>query len=199
MKKIIVATGNLGKLNEIRQVLSDLPMALLPQSELKIREVEETGLTFVENAIIKARYACQKSGLPAIADDSGLAVDALEGKPGIHSARYAGSRKNDSSNIEKLLHDLENVSDEHRGAQFYCVIVYMRHEQDPTPIICQGSWRGSIMRIPRGNSGFGYDPVFYLSEQQCTAAELSAEDKNRLSHRGQALHQLKKKLNDLYE
>ena len=190
MKQIVLASNNPGKVREIGQMLADLELEVLPQSSFNIEEVEETGLSFVENAIIKARHAAAAAGLPAIADDSGLEVDALNGAPGIYSARYAGPGASDTENLQKLLADLEKVPQEHRTARFQCLMVYMRHAQDPTPLICQGTWEGRIMFEPRGKSGFGYDPVFFVPSHDCPSAELASEVKNQLSHRGQALRHL---------
>jgi len=190
MKQIVLASNNPGKVREIGQMLADLDLEVLPQSAFKIEEVEETGLSFVENAILKARHAAANSGLPAIADDSGLEVDALNGAPGIYSARYAGAGATDTQNLQKLLADLEKVPQEQRTARFQCLLVYMRHAQDPTPRIYQGTWEGRITFEPRGESGFGYDPVFFVPSHNCTSAELAPEVKNALSHRGQALRQL---------
>jgi len=190
MKQIVLASNNPGKVREIGQMLADLDLEVLPQSAFKIEEVEETGLSFVENAILKARHAAANSGLPAIADDSGLEVDALNGAPGIYSARYAGAGATDTQNLQKLLADLEKVPQEQRTARFQCLLVYMRHAQDPTPRIYQGTWEGRIAFEPRGESGFGYDPVFFVPSHNCTSAELAPEVKNALSHRGQALRQL---------
>lgn len=189
MKQLVLATGNSGKLEEMNSLLATLDIEVLPQSRLNIPEADETGLSFVENAILKARNAAHYSGLPAIADDSGLEVDALAGAPGIYSSRYAGPEANDKDNVRKLLHELRDIAPAERNARFQCVIVYMTHEYDPTPLICQGSWEGYILPAPQGDKGFGYDPVFYVAEQQCSAAELDAAVKNRLSHRGQALQQ----------
>jgi len=196
--RIVLASGNPGKVREINQILAGSGIEVVPQSELGVPEAEETGLTFVENAILKARNAARHSGLPAIADDSGLEVDALNGAPGIYSARYAGPGASDTENLQKLLRNLEGVSEAQRTARFQCLMVYMRHADDPTPLICQGTWEGRILTAPQGESGFGYDPVFYVPETQCSAAELSAEDKNRRSHRGQALRCLAKKLKQPY-
>jgi XTP/dITP diphosphohydrolase len=190
MKQIVLASNNPGKVREIGQMLADLDLEVLPQSAFKIEEVEETGLSFVENAILKARHAAADSGLPAIADDSGLEVDALNGAPGIYSARYAGAGATDTQNLQKLLDDLEKVPQEQRTARFQCLLVYMRHAQDPTPRIYQGTWEGRITFEPRGESGFGYDPVFFVPSHNCTSAELAPEVKNALSHRGQALRLL---------
>jgi len=190
MQRIVLASSNPGKVREIGQMLADFDVQVLPQSEFDVSEVEETGLTFVENAILKARNAAQQSGLPAIADDSGLEVDALNGAPGIYSARYAGKDASDEQNLQKLLQDLKDVPEAERTARFQCLMVFLRHAGDPTPLICQGTWEGIITFEPKGENGFGYDPVFYVPEQQCTSAELPAETKNRLSHRGQALRAL---------
>ncbi len=190
MKKIVLASNNKGKVREINQILSGLDVSVRPQSEFDIEEVEETGLTFVENAILKARNAAEHSGLAAIADDSGIEVDALKGQPGIYSARYAGVGASDEDNLQKLLGALQDVPEEKRTARFQCLMVYMQHAADPTPIICQGSWEGIITLEPQGENGFGYDPVFFVPEHNCTSAQLSAEVKNQLSHRGQALRLL---------
>lgn len=189
-QQAVLASNNRGKLQEMAAILSDLKLEILAQSAFKLPEAEETGLTFVENAILKARNAAYHTGLPAIADDSGLEVDALTGRPGIHSARYAGARASDQENVEKLLEALRDIPEEKCSARYQCLVVYMRHWQDPTPLICQGTWGGRIVSAPRGHGGFGYDPVFYLPDHNCTAAELAAEEKNRLSHRGKALRVL---------
>ena len=190
MTQIVLASNNPGKVREIGQILADLDMEVLPQSNFNIEEVEETGLSFVENAILKARHAAAESGLPAIADDSGLEVDALMGAPGIYSARYAGPGASDTQNLQKLLTEMEQVPEAQRTARFQCLMVFMRHGKDPTPLICQGTWEGRITFEPRGESGFGYDPVFFVPSHNCTSAELSPEVKNQLSHRGQALRLL---------
>lgn len=194
MQKIVLATNNQGKVNELENLLADAGFNVVAQSEFNVPDADETGLTFVENAILKARHTAKLTGLPAIADDSGLAVDALHGEPGIYSARYAGEHGNDKSNNQKLLQALTDVPDEKRTAYFYCALVFMRHESDPTPIICLGRWDGMILREEQGNGGFGYDPLFYVPEQGCTAAELTRENKSQISHRGQALRQLLQKL-----
>jgi XTP/dITP diphosphohydrolase len=186
-KKIVLATGNTGKVNEISGILSDLGIEVLPQSQFDVAEVAETGSTFIENAIIKARHAAKQSGLPAIADDSGLAVYALGGEPGIFSARYSGDQATDKTNITKLLKVMADIPMGKRQAKFLCVLVYMRHADDPTPIICQGEWNGEIMTKQQGENGFGYDPIFWVKEQNCSSAQLSPEQKNMLSHRGKAL------------
>ena len=190
MQKIVLASGNPGKVREFKQMLGSQPFEILPQSEFNVSEVEETGLTFVENAIIKARHASLISGLPTIADDSGIEVDALNGAPGIYSARYAGVGATDSENLDKLLADIGSVEKDKRTARFQCVLVLMRHAEDPTPIICQGTWEGKLLEQPIGENGFGYDPIFWLEDKQCTSAELHPDVKDQLSHRGQALRQL---------
>ncbi|MDO8826618.1 RdgB/HAM1 family non-canonical purine NTP pyrophosphatase [Methylophaga sp.] len=189
MSKIVLASGNIGKLRELSQILSPLGLELIAQSDLNVPEAEETGLSFVENAIIKARNAALISGLPAIADDSGIEVDALHGAPGIYSSRYAGPDASDTDNIQALLTAMKDVPENERTARFQCVVVFMRHAEDPTPLICQGSWHGQILQSPIGDEGFGYDPVFWVSETDCTAAELSPEQKHAISHRGKAMRQ----------
>jgi XTP/dITP diphosphohydrolase len=189
-KRIVLASGNPGKLREINQMLAGLPLAVVPQSDFNVPEAEETGLTFVENAILKARHAAQRTGLAAIADDSGIEVDYLNGAPGIYSARYAGKGASDAQNLNKLLSDLIGVLEPDRSARFQCLMVYLRHEFDPTPVICQGTWEGRILTAPRGRGGFGYDPIFFVPTHQCASAELPPEIKNQLSHRGQALRSL---------
>lgn len=186
-KKVILATGNKGKVKELASMLSGLGLEVLPQSEFSVTEVAETGTTFVENAIIKARHAAKSTGLPAIADDSGLSVDALGGAPGVYSARYSGEQATDNSNIIKLLNAMTDIPKGKRQARFLCVLVFMRHADDPTPIICQGEWHGEITTEQHGENGFGYDPVFWVEAQNCSSAQLSAEQKNALSHRGKAL------------
>jgi XTP/dITP diphosphohydrolase len=190
MKQIVLASSNQGKVREINQLLADLGLHAHPQSEFGVSDAEETGLTFVENAIIKARNAAHHTGLPAIADDSGIEVDALNGAPGIYSARFAGPGASDRANLEKLLEELQDVPESGRSARFQCLMVYLRHARDPTPIICQGTWEGRILPEPRGDNGFGYDPVFYVATHDCSSAELAADVKNSLSHRGQALQKL---------
>jgi XTP/dITP diphosphohydrolase len=189
-RQLVLATGNVGKLREMNQIIAGLGMKALPQSDFNVPDADETGLSFVENAILKARHAAQLTGLPAIADDSGLEVDVLKGAPGIYSARYAGATASDADNVQKLLAALQGVPDAERSARFQCVMVFMRHATDPTPLICQGSWEGRILEAPQGDNGFGYDPVFWLDDEACTSAQLSAEQKNRISHRAQALRQL---------
>ena len=194
--KVVLASGNKGKLNEFNKLLAPLDIEVLPQSEFNVSSIEETGLTFIENAILKARHASEISGLPAIADDSGLEVDALKGAPGIYSARYSGEDANDNANNQKLLGELSGVPAENRTARFQCVLVYLEHPADPTPIVCQGSWEGVILEAPAGEQGFGYDPLFWIPSKQCTSAELDRDEKNRLSHRGKALGKLISKLTD---
>ncbi len=189
-RRVVLASSNPGKVREINALLAGLHLTAVPQSDFSVVDVEETGLTFVENALLKARNATRHTGLPAIADDSGLEVDALHGAPGIYSARYAGAGASDARNVEKLLADLREVPEARRTARFVCLMVYLRHELDPTPIICQGTWEGRILFEPRGRGGFGYDPVFFVPTHNCSSAELPPEVKNELSHRGQALRAL---------
>ena len=190
MQKVVLATGNPGKVRELADLLAAFGLDIVAQTELGVESAEETGLTFIENAILKARHAAAITGLPAIADDSGLAVDALGGAPGIYSARYAGPDASDQQNLEKLLQALETVPDGERKAQFHCVLVYLRHAEDPTPLVFHGSWQGEITRRVAGEGGFGYDPIFYVPELGKTAAELSKDEKRAVSHRGKALAQL---------
>jgi len=192
MQEIVLASGNKGKLKELQETLGASEVVLIPQSRLGVSDVEETGLSFVENAIIKARHASESTGRAAIADDSGIEVDALNGEPGIYSARYAGdtSAGADGANNAKLLKALENVPEEERTARFQCVIVYMRHARDPMPLVCQGTWEGRILFEERGSNGFGYDPLFYVPTHGCASAELDPSVKNQLSHRGQAIRRL---------
>ena len=195
MQKLVIATGNQGKLHELQTLLQDFPLELITQKSLGIHDADETGLTFVENALIKARHAASISGLPALADDSGLCVDVMNGEPGIYSARYAGTGAKDSTNNEKLLHDLLPFRGEQPiKAQFVCVLVFLRHANDPLPIICQGIWHGEILPAKQGDHGFGYDPLFWLPERGCSSAELEPSLKNQISHRGQAMAQLKQAL-----
>ncbi len=186
--QIVLASNNLGKIKEIQALLPDYE--IIPQSEFVQTEAKETGLTFVENALLKARHAAQHSHLPIIADDSGLAVDALNGEPGIYSARYGGIGANDKDNNDKLLLKLEGVPFEERNARFICMIVMLKHAHDPMPLIAQGIWEGRILFEPKGANGFGYDPIFGVPKYDCSSAELPSEVKNSLSHRGQALRQL---------
>lgn len=186
MQQIILASGNKGKLKEFDELFSRFQVKVLPQNQFDVPEVPETGTTFVENAIIKARHAAQVTGMPAIADDSGLEVDLLEGAPGIYSARYAGIGAKETDNYLKLLDALQDYPDG-RDARFQCVLVYMRHAKDPTPIICQASWEGKIGFAAAGDNGHGYDPIFIPEHHICTAAQMSSDEKNTLSHRGKAL------------
>ncbi|MDW3095781.1 MAG: RdgB/HAM1 family non-canonical purine NTP pyrophosphatase [Gammaproteobacteria bacterium] len=192
-QKIVLASGNQGKLREIKAIFENQPYQLIPQAEWNVSDADETGLTFVENALIKARHAAQHTGLMAMADDSGIEVDYLKGAPGIYSARYAGQPCDSQANNIKLLASLKDVPIELRTARFQCVIVLMRHAKDPTPLICSGSWEGTIIEKQSGVNGFGYDPLFFVPTHGCTSAELSPEIKNSLSHRGQALRHLAKK------
>lgn len=194
MTRWVLASGNAGKLREMRALLAETGIELVTQGELGIADIEETGLTFVENALLKARHAAAVSGLPALGDDSGLCVDALGGAPGLYSARYAGAHGDARANIAKLLDALRGVPDEARGAHFYAVIVLVRHAEDPQPLIAEGLWRGRILHAPRGDGGFGYDPVFFDPAHGGSAAELEPALKNRISHRGQALAALKARL-----
>lgn len=188
--RLVIATGNAGKLAEFRQMLEPRGFEVLPQSDFAVGEVDETGTTFVENALLKARAAATASGAPALADDSGLVVDALDGRPGIRSARYAGEAADPKANIKRLLDELQGLPRERRGASFYCCLVLLRHVDDPAPLIATGRWPGYILDAPRGDGGFGYDPVFLEPRLDVTAAELPAAEKNRISHRGLALKQL---------
>ena len=191
---VVLASSNAGKIKELQDMLADFGVVIIPQQTLSIPDIEETGLCFVENAILKARNASLISGKPAIADDSGLEVDLLDGQPGIYSARFAGEDATDITNNKKLLEQLGNSPLEKRTARYQCIIVYMRHANDPTPIICQGSWEGHIAFEPRGTEGFGYDPLFYLQDLGCHAAEINKIEKNRISHRGKATAQLLEQL-----
>lgn len=193
---VVMASGNAGKLREIAQILSDLDIRVVPQSDFGIADADETGETFVDNALIKARHASAATGLAAIADDSGLAVDALDGRPGVYSARYSGPDGDDDMNIDKLLTELDGVPDERRGAAFHCAACYVSPD-DSVPIIAEEEWRGTISRARRGDGGFGYDPVFFVAELGCSSAQLSAEQKNARSHRGKALRELARKLHEL--
>ncbi|WP_157958633.1 RdgB/HAM1 family non-canonical purine NTP pyrophosphatase [Salinicola sp. CPA57] len=201
MDNLVIASGNRGKLAEFQQLVGSLGLRVQPQSDFGVTDVEETGLTFVENAILKARAAATASGLPALADDSGLAVDALGGAPGIYSARYAGAsgdgKSRDKANNAKLLAALRDIPEGQRTARYWCVLVYLRHADDPVPLIVQCDWKGDILAYPRGEGGFGYDPLFWVPECGMSVAELSAEEKNRLSHRGRALQTLAAQLEEL--
>lgn len=189
--RLVLASGNRGKLAEMGSILADFGLDLVAQGELGIDDVDETGATFVENALLKARHAARKSGLPALGDDSGLCVDALGGAPGLYSARYAGMHGDAPANIAKLLHALRDVPDGRRTAHFHCTIVLLRSADDPAPLIAEGRWRGRILHAPRGTNGFGYDPVFFDDALDASAAELDGATKNRVSHRGQALARLR--------
>ena len=194
MKQWVLATNNAGKIREINELLRDIAVTTLPQQHFNLGEVAETGKTFVENALLKARYAAAATGLPALADDSGLVVTGLQGRPGIYSARYAGEQATQADNTAKLLDEMKALQETERDAYFYCVIVLLRNADDPAPVICHGQWSGRILREPVGTQGFGYDPVFYVEQYHCSAAELSVAVKNEISHRGQALKQLKSTL-----
>lgn len=187
MQKVVLATGNPGKVNELADLLRDFGMDIVAQTSLGVESAEETGLTFIENAILKARHASAHTGLPAIADDSGISVDALGGAPGIYSARYAGEDATDQQNLDKLLDAMKDVPDDQRQAQFNCVLVYLRHAEDPTPLVFHGRWHGVLTREAKGHGGFGYDPIFYVPELGCTSAELTKAEKQAVSHRGKAL------------
>jgi XTP/dITP diphosphohydrolase len=189
-ESIVLASNNPGKVREINQLLASEQITVVPQKDFNIPDAIEDGLSFVENAIKKARHASSLSGLPAIADDSGIEVDALNGAPGIYSARFASPDASDEDNLNKLLERLREVPEARRTARFQCLLVYMRHSEDPTPIICQGTWEGRILFEPQGENGFGYDPIFYVVSHDCSSAQLDPETKNSLSHRGQALRKL---------
>ena len=190
INKIVLASGNKGKLREFNQVLGAMDVEVVPQSDFNVSDADETGLSFVENAILKARHAAKITGLPALADDSGLEVDALQGAPGIYSARFSGAGASDANNNAKLLAELDGLPAEKRSARFRCLLVFMRHADDPTPLICQGTWEGFITEQPSGTNGFGYDPLFLIPELDKASAELPPEQKNVLSHRGQAVAEL---------
>ena len=194
MTRLVLASGNAGKLAELRALLADTGVELLAQSQLGVDDIEETGLSFVENALLKARHVARATGLPALADDSGLCVDALGGAPGLYSARYAGSHGDSAANNARLLRELEGLPAAQRGAHFHAVIVLLRHADDPQPLIAEGSWAGRILDAPRGNGGFGYDPLFLDIAHGLSAAELDPALKNRISHRGRALAQLRQRL-----
>ena len=196
--RLVIATGNAGKLKELRELLAPPAFDVLPQSQFTSVSVDETGLSFIENAILKARHAAEASGLPAIADDSGLEVDVLDGAPGIYSARYAGEGASDEANLRKLLATLKDVPLAQRTARYQCALVFMRSARDPSPLICQASWEGRIIDTPRGSGGFGYDPIFELLDRAVTVAELPAAEKNLLSHRGKALRGLVAQLREKY-
>ncbi len=194
--QLVLASGNAGKLEELRTVLGDCELQLRAQSEFGVADVEETAPTFIENALTKARHAARATGMPALADDSGLCVDALGGAPGLYSARYGGGHGDAQRNIARLLMEMRDLPDERRGARFYCVLVLLRSADDPQPLIAEGGWFGRILRAPRGEGGFGYDPVFLDPVHDCSAAELDPVVKNGISHRGRALAVLKQRLED---
>jgi XTP/dITP diphosphohydrolase len=191
MKRLVLASGNPGKLVEMHELLRDVGVETVSQGDLGIADIEETGTTFIENAVIKARNASRQSGLPALGEDSGLCVEALGGAPGLYSARYAGSPSNAQANIDKLLASMHDTPAEKRSAYFYCALVLLRHADDPMPLICEGVWEGRILEARRGEGGFGYDPVFYDPLMGLSAAEMDLGSKHRVSHRGQALMKLR--------
>ena len=192
--KLVLASSNRGKLQELRELLDGRGIELLAQSDLGVEDAEETGTTFVENALLKARHATRRTGLPALADDSGICVDALHGAPGLYSARYAGEHGNASGNIDKLLQAMRDLPDARRSAHFYCVLVLLRHADDPQPLLAEGQWNGRILHERRGSGGHGYDPVFFDPQFGQSAAEMPLDEKNRISHRGKALAALKQRL-----
>lgn len=197
MKKIVLASGNSGKIREIVGIFSAIDIAVIPQTEFGIESPEETGETFVENALLKARFAASKTGMPAIADDSGIAVDALNGRPGVRSARYAGDDATDDNNLDLLLKEMEGVADKDRGAGFHCAAVLVWPADEIDPVVVQGVWRGRLLQARRGDGGFGYDPIFLDPDMQKTGAEMSREDKNQISHRGKAFRKLRDCLREL--
>ncbi|MDH5612052.1 MAG: XTP/dITP diphosphatase [Gammaproteobacteria bacterium] len=190
MTKIVLASGNAGKVREINKLFAGCGIEVVPQSDFGVPEVPETGTTFVENAIIKARHAAECTGLPAISDDSGIEVDALDARPGVYSARYAGEKASDLDNNNKMLGELQSVPEEERTARYWCVLAFMRHHNDPVPIITQGSWEGRILETPLGDGGFGYDPIFYVPTHNCSSGQLTMEEKNKISHRALALQDM---------
>ena len=191
---IVLASGNAGKVRELGKLFTEYGIKVVPQSDFDVPDVAETGTTFVENAIIKARHAAACTKLPAIADDSGIEVDALDARPGVYSARYAGPNANDEDNNNKMLAELKGIPDEQRSARYQCVLVFMRHHNDPTPLISQGSWQGRILEAPQGDGGFGYDPIFYVPSHDCSSGELTLEQKNKISHRTVAMQSMLKQL-----
>ncbi len=196
ISKIVLASGNAGKVREINKLFAESGIEVLPQSDFDVPDVAETGTTFVENAIIKARHAAEHTGLPAIADDSGIEVDALDARPGVWSARYAGENASDEDNNNLMLKELEGVPEAERTARYQCLIVFMRHHTDPVPLISQGSWEGRILEAPRGDGGFGYDPIFYVPTHDCSGGELPLEEKNKISHRAIALQGILKQFRE---
>ncbi len=197
LTRLVLASRNQGKIEELQPLLAPLGIELISQADLGIESVAETGLTFVENALIKARHVCERSGLPALADDSGLAVDALNGAPGIYSARIAGENANDEQKVAALLQQMQGISADNRQGSYHCAIVLMRYTHDPIPIIVEGHLNGMVLEASCGVQGFGFDPVFYLPEQQCTVAQLSLEQKNKISHRAKAVDKLLVRLSEL--
>lgn len=197
VRRVVLASSNPGKIRELNTLLVSADIEVIPQSRFKVPEAEETGLCFVENAIIKARNASEHANMPAIADDSGICVDALNGAPGVRSARYAGVDASDADNMNKLLADMADVPATQRQARFYCVIAYLRHAHDPVPLLCQGVWEGYLLLQPSGENGFGYDPIFGVPEYDCSSAQLEPDVKNALSHRGKALRQLVRALESI--
>ena len=195
--RIVLASSNVGKVREINEVLAGHAVRIVSQSEFNVPAIAETGLTFIENALLKARNAARHTGLPAIADDSGIELDALNGLPGIYSARYAGASASDEENLRKLINDVSELPEDKRQCRFVCLMVYLRHAEDPMPLIAEGAWEGVAVTRPSGKNGFGYDPMFYVPTHNCTSAELTPEIKNRLSHRGQALRSLVVQLQSL--
>lgn len=193
----VLASNNKGKLKEFADLLSDINIRITPQAEFGVEDAIEDGLSFIENAIIKARWAAKHTGLPALSDDSGLAVDALGGAPGIYSARYAGESATDQQNIDKLLSAMKDVASDQRQAQFHCVLAFVRHEKDPTPVICHGQWHGTITTAAIGENGFGYDPIFWVPELNISSAQLSKQQKSEISHRGKAIAEFKSLLPSL--
>lgn len=194
--RAVLASGNPGKLREMRAVLAAVGVELIPQAQLGVTGAEETGAGFIDNALLKARHAAAASGLPALADDSGLAVDALDGAPGVRSARYAGAEASDARNLEKLLEAMRAVPAGRRAARFHCALVWVRSAEDPVPVVAEGQWRGTLLEAPVGANGFGYDPVFFDAEAGVSAAQMSAEEKRRRSHRGQAMRRLLARLRE---
>lgn len=190
MIDVVLASDNQGKIREINSLLRNTPLEVVGQGSLGVEPIEETGTTFIDNALLKARNAARQTGLAAIADDSGLEVDALGGRPGVYSARFAGPQATDTANVEKLLAALDGIPPDERSARFRCAMVYVTHADDADPLICEGAWEGNIITEPRGDNGFGYDPIFWIEGEKATAAELAPERKNILSHRGQALRML---------
>lgn len=190
MSDVVLASDNQGKIREINSLLRNTPLEVVGQGSLGVEPIEETGTTFIDNALLKARNAARQTGLAAIADDSGLEVDALGGRPGVYSARFAGPQATDTANVEKLLAALDGIPPDERSARFRCAMVYVTHADDADPLICEGAWEGNIITEPKGDNGFGYDPIFWIEGEKATAAELAPERKNILSHRGQALRML---------